>query len=132
MWREYWGCKSDPACRPTLCGAGHIKDARWLASGLSRREVGEPAAAQWQSPVWDAEAAAKGVGDALNSNAIRALQGGVGTDTPLDDIYRGCATPKGVRSHRSLAALLGCARSAWVKNVTAFITQARKVRPGKG
>ena len=95
------------------------------------------------------------MGDALNSNAIRALQGGVGTDTPLDDIYRGfatpqtltltltptlastltltrCATPKGVRSHRSLAALLGCARGAWVKNVTAFITQARKVRPGKG
>ena len=35
------------------------------------------------------------MGDALDSNAIRALQGGVGTDTPLDEIYRGCATPKG-------------------------------------
>ena len=70
--------------------------------------------------------------DALDSNAIRALQGGVGTDTPLDDTYRGCATPKGVRSHRSLAALLGCARSTWLKNVTAFVAQARKVRPGKG
>ena len=35
------------------------------------------------------------MGDALDSNAIRALQGGVRTDTPLDEIYRGCATPKG-------------------------------------
>ena len=72
------------------------------------------------------------MGDALDSNAIRALQGGVGTDTPLDEIYRGCATPKGVRSHRSLSALLGCARSTWVRNVTAVIAEARKARAGKG
>jgi hypothetical protein len=143
-WNEYWTCKADPACRPTLCGPRHISDPRWLASNLSRRAVADAGGAQWAPPAWDAEAAAVGVGDAVESVALRALEaaaaaggddpaGGAAAAAPLLEAYRACAPGKGVRSHRGLSSLLGCARSSWMKNVTEFLTAARnKARGGRG
>ena len=136
LWSTY-SCGS-------LCGPRHISDPRWLASNLSRRAVADAGGAQWAPPAWDAEAAAVGVGDAVESVALRALEaaaaaggddsaGGAAAAAPLLEAYRACAPGKGVRSHRGLSSLLGCARSSWMKNVTEFLTAARnKARGGRG
>lgn len=41
VWSEYWGCKTSPACRPSLCGPTRITNPLWLSSKLSRDAIAD-------------------------------------------------------------------------------------------
>ena len=138
QWTAYHACKRSPTCRTTLCGPHHLSDPRWLASGLAQRAAADLGASQWAAPAWDAAAAAMGIGVAVDSAALAAVGadagggGDGGSDgsklAELAPLYRECMPAKGVRSQQALAKLLGCARSAWSKNLTSFLVSARKYR----
>ena len=138
QWTAYHSCKRRPTCRATLCGPHHISDRRWFASGLAQRAAADLAALQWAAPAWDAAAAAMGIGSAVGSAALAALDDNAGGGVvglsdgiklaELAPLYRACSPARGVRSQQALSKLLGCARSAWGKNLSNFLVSARKYR----
>ena len=126
VWGEYWQCKRDPACRPTLCAAKHLTDPAWTTSRLAQQCVAHPHGAQWLVPS-EPPGAATSAGLANDAAAAGARDGSDGSDGSDDmrardvegwlDARRGCALKAGALKGGT-AGLVACVRSRWSRNVS--------------
>lgn len=107
VWQQYWRCKEDPACRPTLCAPAHLSDFRWAASGLAREYVSSPLAAQWHVPVGVAAA-----------GAPAPISHGEAASDGRSAVVQGWAAARQACTLKGGAALTACVRGVWARNVS--------------
>ena len=122
VWGSYWGCKSDPACRPTLCAPAHLSDSRWAQSGLARECVARADGAQWRVPTQPPSASAG------------AQTGSAGGDGRSIDVAgwqaarQACLLRSSVATRgRRDSSLVACLRSTWHRNLTSSLSLKQRL-----
>jgi hypothetical protein len=138
-WTRYWSCRSDPSCRPTLCGSQHLHPdgSAWTRSKLAQEQLSDSAAVQWRLAelvLWP-----------KNATATPEEMMPLGSEAPaLADMRHSCAmqklAKKSTASKASMAVssfapfrshgMDGCMRNAWLHNLTSFLSARRKVPHG--
>ena len=131
-WSSYWGCRRDPGCRASLCGAAHlspgstIQGSVWSRSKLARELIADTTAVQWQIPsliLWP-------------DNTTRVAAPARETSA-LSEMRQTCTAQKmgkfGTKALRVSSGGYGldsCVRNVWLHNLTAFLAARRKVPHG--
>jgi len=120
VWREYWACKTDEACAPTLCLPSRIESEHWNRSALAKEMLADVDGVQWDPPRW---------ADVRNGRALAAAIGAAGCaaraadPSALGDLWRACKSV-GLRQERGVSSnhsLMACARSSWQRSLSAFM-----------
>ena len=120
VWGEYWRCKRDPACRPSLCAPKHVSDARWTASRLAQQCIAQPHGAQWHVPSEPpGAAAADGVASETADGRSRDVDG-------ILEARRACALKAGTLKGGA-AGLIACIRSRWSRNVSTSLSLKSRI-----
>ena len=138
-WNNYWACRSNPGCRPTLCALKHLSSgfdgqgSIWTQSNLARQQLADSTAVQWRLPelvFWPDDSSARVAAPPPEPPALAELR-------------HMCAEAKSAKTKAANAALAmvphaqsasyaidSCLRNAWLHNLTAFLSKRRKVPNG--
>ena len=118
VWAEYWGCKRDPKCRPSLCGPQHLSSPRWYDSSLAKACVSRPEGAQWNVPIEQTTATTAPIAAAEDDGRSRTIGGWLAA-------RQTCVLK--ASSLKGGAALTSCVRSRWMRNLTSSLSQKHRM-----
>ena len=135
-WAEYWRCRRDPACRPSLCEARHVAPGIWTRSVLGRQAVADARAVQWRLPeliMWPVESARVEPTVHAESPALGELRS---TCSAIDRKGRAKVAPSEPAAKLKLTAArlrgfghTSCLRNVWLHNLTQFLAARKHKSP---
>ena len=140
-WADYWSCRRDPTCRPSLCQPKHMSPGLthmgsvWTRSVLARQQLTDTQAVQWQLPelvLWPRYESSK---QRLASLSPPSAEG-----PALRELRATCAPKALERASRAPGGLAsaigrrdahdygidGCLRNSWLHNLTQFLAARKK------
>ena len=121
-WKDYWSCRRDPACRPSLCAARHLspgsggRPAIWTRSVLAQQALADERAAQWRLPELVLWPNASWSGDRLLASSHM--------ESPaMAELRPTCAAKAPALPGYGLDS---CMRNVWLHNLTQFLGARKK------
>jgi hypothetical protein len=128
VWEEYSACKTDAACRPTLCAPRHLSSPLWAASGLAQEAIGRPSDAQWHVPsswLGTSEAGAAPPLASVGDGSATQVSGWIAA-------RESCTHHKGVPLKATSPQHIACVRSTWSRNVSTALSLKRRLAVAAG
>ena len=114
-WASYWACKSDAACRKTLCAPVHLSDQRWAVSGLAKETIARPTDAQWHVP-------SEPPGGSPSPDAAATGEDGRSIIVSGWRAAKEACTLYEKKQRKGGSSIVPCVRSRWQRNLTSSLS----------